>query len=126
MNRTLAEVLVELFVIINSVVLSQNTDGLQLTVQRPLGSSCLRDVCAVQIVHAICSDDSKLPVDGLWVARIHPEIPSRSAHVNDDRNAREGLQTRPVSNRQRRCLGASLCGPIAYACTRYGNRNIGT
>lgn len=100
MNRTLAEVLAELFMIIDSVILNQDTDGLQLTIQRPLGSSRLRDICAVQIVHAICSDDSKLPVDGLWVARIHPEIPGRSVHVNYERNAREEVRTRPVSNRQ--------------------------
>ena len=60
MNRTLAEVLAELFMIIDSVILNQDTDGLQLTIQRPLGSSRLRDICAVQIVHAICSDDSSL------------------------------------------------------------------
>lgn len=58
--RTFAEVFQKVLVAIDFFVLVQNAERAQLSVQRPLCESSLRDVCAVKIVHAVRADSALL------------------------------------------------------------------
>lgn len=60
--------------VVHRVVLEQDSNGLELHVERPFGDSGLPDVCSVEVVHTVRPHCAELPLDRVWAPCIDPEV----------------------------------------------------
>ena len=83
-TRTLAEVPNEIVIVVDRIVILDDLERLQLTVERPFRDGSLGDIGPIQVVHAVGPNDTGLQFERLRLVRIKVEVPvlRRKPHIS--------------------------------------------